>query len=210
MTKDIFVSFILDETGSMEIAWQETIDGFNSYIKELKDGEGKNVRFSLTQFNADKVEVVHDAVKLKKVKELTKESYRPYNMTPLYDAIAVTIKRTADKAGKNPVLFVIMTDGEENSSREYGLVDIQKMIEKRTKKGWTFTYLGANQDSWAVGSRMGLAAGNVINFAQANTKQAMAGAAMAASSYAASGGAQSRSLWADAGVDEDELTKEQT
>ncbi len=110
VSKNTIVSFILDETGSMEVCRDATISGFNEYKNGLK-GNGK-VKFTLTKFNTDRTKVVYDAVDLKDVKDLTRNTYMPNAMTNLYDAIAVAINLVEVKGKSKPrMLFVIMTDG---------------------------------------------------------------------------------------------------
>lgn len=197
----VFVSFVLDETGSMQVCKSETISGYNEYIKKLAD-EHKNIRFTLTQFNASKLQVIHDAVKIKDVPELTDETYRPDNLTPLYDAIATTIKHTEKKAKDNPVLFVVMTDGEENASREYDFRSVQALIAE--KDSWTFVYLGANQDAWVVGTKMGIAGKNTMSYNTGKTWQTMSAMAGASSRWAGLATVdEADDFWKD--VDKEEL-----
>lgn len=206
MAKKVFVSFVLDETGSMQVCKKETIDGYNEYIIKLAQ-EHKNIRFTLTQFNANKLQVVHDAVKIGTVPEMTGETYRPDALTPLYDAIATTIRRTEKKAGKDAVLFIVMTDGEENASKEHDFKSVQALIEE--KSDWTFVYLGANQDAWAVGTKMGIAAGNTMSYAQNKTGQTMSAMTQASVRFvtqaAQSDEFKTKNFWKDANVDEDDL-----
>ena len=206
MAKKVFVSFVLDETGSMQVCKKETIDGYNEYIIRLAQ-EHKKIRFTLTQFNANKLQVVHDAVKIGTVPEMTGETYRPDALTPLYDAIATTIRRTEIKAGKDAVLFIVMTDGEENASKEHDFKSVQALIEE--KSDWTFVYLGANQDAWAVGTKMGIAAGNTMSYAQNKTGQTMSAMTQASVHFvtqaAQSDEFKTKNFWKDANVDEDDL-----
>jgi Mg-chelatase subunit ChlD len=206
MAKKVFVSFVLDETGSMQVCKKETIDGYNEYITKLAQ-EHKKIRFTLTQFNANKLQVVHDAVKIGTVPEMTGETYRPDALTPLYDAIATTIRRTENKAGKDAVLFIVMTDGEENASKEHDFKSVQALIEE--KSDWTFVYLGANQDAWAVGTKMGIAAGNTMSYAQNKTGQTMSAMTQASVRFvtqaAQSDEFKTKNFWKDANVDEDDL-----
>jgi uncharacterized protein YegL len=190
----------------MQVCKKETIDGYNEYIIKLAQ-EHKNIRFTLTQFNANKLQVVHDAVKIGTVPEMTGETYRPDALTPLYDAIATTIRRTEKKAEKDAVLFIVMTDGEENASKEHDFKSVQALIEE--KDDWTFVYLGANQDAWAVGTKMGIAAGNTMNYAQGKTVQTMSAMTQASVRFVAqaveSDDYRTKSFWKDANVDEDDL-----
>jgi hypothetical protein len=163
----MFVSVVLDETGSMNSVLDATISGYNEYIGKLRKSKGK-ILLSLTKFDSNKIEHVFNGEDIKNVPDLNKDTYRPGAMTPLYDAIAHTIKETETKLCslrvKPKVLFVIITDGEENSSREFTREKVNEMIKTMTTKKWSFVYLGANQDAWAVGSLLGIAKGNTLNF----------------------------------------------
>ncbi len=175
------VGFLLDETGSMMSISQATVSGFNEYIQTLKN-KGNAVDFSLARFNS--LKFVNDPVRpIADVPEL--KDYAPNNGTPLYDSIAKLVKQLEnEKTTKDTkVLMVIMTDGEENESKEFDRKKIMELIKGKEKAGWTFTYLGANQDSWAVGGQMGMSTGNSVNFAA--TSQGIKTAFMAASNMTA-------------------------
>lgn len=185
---ETLVTFVLDETGSMSVCRDATISGFNEYIETLKrDAKGK-VLFTLTKFDSIKVQVVHNAVDIKDVQKLTTETYVPGELTPLYDAIHTAIKNTEDKvnmmAKKPQVLCVVMTDGEENASKECSRARIFEVIKAKEKEGWRFVYLGANQDAWAVGQAIGLAKGNVVNYSVNKTDKAFRMMALNTVAYA--------------------------
>lgn len=205
--KNTVVNFVLDETGSMQSVKEETISGFNAYIAELVKNAKAKVWLTLTQFNSQKIEVVYNMVNIIDVHDLTAETYRPANFTPLYDAIGQTIRTTEDalklKRGKPAVLCVIMTDGEENASKEWTKDKIFNLIEEKTKEGWTFVFLGADQDAYAVGAGMGIAKGSVANYAgtPVETSAVMRKAGMATSSYLADGSKQTADFF---GKDDDD------
>jgi Mg-chelatase subunit ChlD len=132
----INVMFVLDETGSMELIKDETVKSFNNYIKELKKSKNsKKIKFSLLRFDSTKVDLYYDNVKLKEVKKLT--DYKPGCMTPLYDALGKAI----NSIDNDICIVVVLTDGEENSSKEFNYQQIQKLIEEKQSKGWEFIYL---------------------------------------------------------------------
>jgi hypothetical protein len=191
--KKVLVSFILDETGSMEVVKQQTISGFNEYIQTLrKDKNSKDMLFTLTKFNSDKVEVVSDGVELEKVITLDSKNYKPSALTPLYDAIGATINslEAKVKGKKQAVLVVIQTDGEENASKEFTREKIFTLIDDKKKLGWTFAFLGADQDAWQVSSQLGIAVGNTMNYVSADTSKTLRGMATATVGYVSSGGQQ--------------------
>jgi uncharacterized protein YegL len=195
--KKILINFILDETGSMLNIQDKTISGFNEYVASLCKKNEDDIRMTLTKFNSTKVDIAYANRPIKEVKKLSHATYRPDALTPLYDAIAKTIKRIEkDVTKRTNVLTVIMTDGYENDSREYKREDIFKMIKDKEQVGWSFVYLGANQDSWAAGQAMGLKKGNVADYNQRRTKRTfrvLAGATMGYAMSVSSGTSASTS-----------------
>ena len=149
--KDII--FILDESGSMESMGKEPIDSINNFVKEQRDANS-DATFTLYKFN-NTVRVSFNDTPLSDITEF--KDYHPSNMTALYDAIgnAIVVKKNSE-TNKN-VICVILTDGYENSSKTYTCKDIKKMVkEMETEYGWTFIYLGANQDAMYEGSKVGI------------------------------------------------------
>jgi len=200
-----FVSFVLDETGSMGCVRDQTISGFNEYVQGLRNGGGK-FSFTLTKFNEAKVEIVHHAVELKDVKNLTVETYVPANGTPLYDAIGRTIRSVEGKCGKDAVIIAIMTDGQENASKEFTRDAIFKLIDEKQKAGWVFMFLGSDKDSYIGGISLGISAKNTVVFNQANTVGVLRDVAHTHTSYANSSkcarSAMSCNMISDAHVEE--------
>ena len=202
MTKKLNISFVLDETGSMYPFKEETIAGFNKYLKEVKkERKGKDTSFTLTLFNTAYTEVLYDAIPLKDVEKLNNDTYNPDHATPLYDAIGKTISSLEKSVGKDKAIVVIFTDGEENASTEWTLDGIRKKIEEKQGDGWAFVYLGANQDAWQVGSSMGVDTSNISTYDPTKTGKALGVARSATVAYAASGGAQASGLISDEDIE---------
>lgn len=206
--KETFITFILDETGSMATCFEGTVSGFNEYIQTLK-AKKLNAKFTLTKFDSEKFEVVHSAVPLKEVKKLSRENYRPRAMTNLYDAIAKTIKEAETAIGKSKanVLCVVMTDGQENASKEYTREKLSQLIKQKEKDGWTFVYLGANQDSFQEAGALGYAAGNTVNYKSSDrgTQSAFRHMSVNTVAYASRGGGQTANFFCGKkDIDEDE------
>jgi len=201
--KQINVCLVLDETGSMGTVWDQTISGYNEYLALLKK-QGGTV-FTLIKFDSTKVETVHDAVPIEDVPELTRDTYIPGQMTPLYDAIGRTIKTVDSLKGKSNVIFTVLTDGYENASVEYTQRQVFDMITERKDKGWTFAFLGANQDAWAVSQGLGMSKGNTMTFNQAKTSQTFRGLATATAYSINAGAVYTDTLFEDADVDEAEV-----
>jgi hypothetical protein len=172
MAKTIKQKFILDESGSMLSQQQVVIDGFNEQLDMMKKEEATGeVKYlvSLTKFS-EKVEKVFTDVPLADVKRLTKEDYAPNGGTALFDAIGATIS-TAGR-GETDVMVSIMTDGHENSSKEWKHSAIKTLIQLRERENkWGFVYFGANQDAFSAASSIGMS--NAVNYAVANTGMAM-------------------------------------
>jgi len=164
----LYVTLILDETASMDECKGAAIAGFNQYVARLRD-EPAETRVTLTLFNSRKTEVRYQAMPVTRVQDLDVETYRPQDTTPLYDAIGrtLTAARQEVPAGARR-LCVILTDGEENASKEYSRAQIFDMIKAYENEGWTFLYLGANHDVWAAGEDLGIGGDNLISFCRAN------------------------------------------
>lgn len=208
------VAFLLDRTGSMASVKNETIGGFNGYLDELlKKEESKQIRFSLTQFDTVSIDRVHDCVPLSKVAKLNDKTYEPRGGTPLYDAIGKTIREIQNKVNGDKVLFVVLSDGEENSSSEWNQSTIKALIkEKEDKDKWTFSYIGVGPEAWAANERLAagtIGASNVLRATRGeNTKKAYGLMATATMMRCNSAGGQSlASCYAGQQLDEDKWVK---
>jgi len=156
------VTFILDESGSMDSVRNETIKGFNSYIKNLSEDETTTL-VSLITFNGNGIDLVYGIKDIHDVDGLDQSSYHPRAATPLLDAVGEGIKLTEDYerhfTGNLDVIITILTDGHENSSKEYNRFQISKLIEKKQEEDWDFIFLASNQEAWATGESMGVRPG---------------------------------------------------
>jgi uncharacterized protein YegL len=154
--------FILDKSGSMSGLESDTIGGFNANLKAHKDLGGE-VRVTTALFS-DTCELLHDRLDIQAVTPMTEEEYQVGGYTALLDAVGETIgkirkarEQTAEEFRVEKVIFVIITDGQENSSREYSYGDIKKLIEHQQKKhAWEFIFLGANIDAFAEAGKLGI------------------------------------------------------
>lgn len=159
---------ILDRSGSMSSIMDDSIGGFNTFIKQQKELPDK-ATLTVALFD-DKYELLYDNVDIKDVKEITNQEWFPRGTTALYDAIGKTIndvKLNHAKLGveaPSKVLVCVVTDGHENDSKEYSKYDIQKLIENCEKDDWNFIYLAANQDAFSVGSSFGISGGNTFTY----------------------------------------------
>ncbi len=162
MKYDTELVFILDRSGSMRGLETDTIGGFNEMIEKQKKIESPCV-VSTVLFD-DQFEVLHNRMNLCEIKEMNKNDYYVRGTTALLDAIGrsiqkiSTIHRKLDTSEKpEKTLFVIITDGMENASKEYDYASIKRMIElEKNDFGWEFIFLGANMDAISVAEQMGI------------------------------------------------------
>ena len=171
--------FILDCSGSMFGMVSDTIGGFNRVLAENRAMPG-GCTVTTVLFN-DKTSVLHDHLPIAGVKELTEKEYCPGGMTALLDAVGMAIAKidgiqahTAESERAEKVQFVIITDGLENSSREYSLEQIRSLISARKEKGWDFLFLGANIDAVKVAGGLGIAPDRSVEMLQDKQGYAMA------------------------------------
>lgn len=159
---------VLDRSGSMSNIINDSIGGFNEFLKQQKALPDK-ATITVVLFD-DKYDLLYDNVDIKNAEELTNKVWCPRGTTALYDAIGKTInneKANFARLGKEKpakVLVCVVTDGYENASKEYKREDIQKLIKNCEKDDWNFLYLAANQDAFAVGAGFGISYGNTITY----------------------------------------------
>lgn len=164
------VIFILDRSGSMSGLEADTIGGFNSMIEKQKKEEGE--AYISTVLFDDCTEVLYDRVPVSKVEPMNDKQYYVRGCTALLDALGGAIhhignvhKYARDEDRPEKTLFIITTDGMENSSRQYSYDKVKRMVEKQKKKyGWEFLFLGANIDAIEVAGKFGIAANRAINY----------------------------------------------
>lgn len=162
--------FILDMSGSMQPLAGDTIGGFNSMLGKQRREPGKAL-VSTVVFNA-KSRVIHDRVPLENVPELTVSEYIPGGCTALLDAVGGAVHHIGNihkYARKEDVpdktLFVITTDGMENSSRLYSQHRVKSMIERQQSRyGWEFIFLGANIDAVQTAGDIGIDRRNAVDY----------------------------------------------
>lgn len=162
--------FILDKSGSMGGLEADTIGGYNAMLKKQKMIKGEcNITTALFD---NHYELVHDRIDIKGVSAITENEYVVGGSTALLDAIGRTInkirnvqKHTAHDYCAEKIIFVIITDGEENSSKEYSVEQIKKMIShQKNSYGWEFIFLGAGIDAVETAVNYGISEDRAQNF----------------------------------------------
>lgn len=164
------ISFVLDRSGSMRTIKPDTIGGFNQFLEDQKKAPGK-ATMTLVQFD-NEYEVLQSMVDIQAIPPLTDATFVPRGSTALLDAIGRTINETGKSLGDMPeterpekVLFVILTDGQENSSVRFSNPKINEMItHQRGTYKWEFVFLAANQDAIATAARMGIGAASAMTY----------------------------------------------
>lgn len=199
MTKKMHVVFLLDETGSMMVNKNQTILGFNEYVDGLRGSKNADrARFSRIRFNSNRIINDFRGVRLSEVPTLGQDTYNPQALTPLYDAIAQGINLVQELVGgKDTVLFVIQTDGEENSSTHYTREQIFRLIDEKKALGWTFVFLGADQDAYLASSSIGIPRMNTMSYAGEKTQVTFRNAGLVGASYLDSGGQQTSEFFGE-------------
>jgi uncharacterized protein YegL len=164
------IVFILDRSGSMCGLEPDTIGGYNSMIEKQKNEEGEAL-ISTVLFD-NETEVLHDRVPIGKIEPITEKEYFVRGSTALLDAVGGAIHHIAnihkyarEEDVPEKTLFIITTDGMENSSREYSYDKVKKMVEKRKEKDhWEFIFMGANIDAVSVANKFGVDRSRAVRY----------------------------------------------
>lgn len=162
--------FILDRSGSMSGLEKDTIGGFNSMIEKQKKQDGECI-VSTVLFD-DECQVIHDRVSLENIKPMTEDDYYVQGCTALIDAIGGAIhhignvhKYARPEDVPENTIFIITTDGQENSSRRYSSSRVKHMIERQKEKfGWEFLFIGANIDAVETAKHYGIDRDRAVNY----------------------------------------------
>jgi uncharacterized protein YegL len=174
------IVFVVDRSGSMQSIATDMIGGFNQFIETQKEDKTGECIVSFIQFD-DIVETVYKNVNVNNVQDLTDKTYSPRNCTALYDAVGKTIEDLAGDLEKleedqkpEKTWVVILTDGLENASVKYDQKKVRELITHYQQSyNWVFSYIGANQDSWATGGGIGINAANTLNYASTGDEKSI-------------------------------------
>lgn len=164
----VLVNFIQDRSGSMGSVWPETLNGYKSFVEDLqKKGreDGVDYLFSLTVFDTV-VDCPFIAEAIDNIKPDGLAAFGPRGSTALYDAVGKTVENiSADSKGADKIIVVIVTDGQENSSREWSKDALNQVIAGKLDLGnWTFTYLGTQPETWDDAQALGIAVGATAGY----------------------------------------------
>ena len=162
--------FILDKSGSMSPLVDDTIGGFNSLLKKQKNEKGQCV-VTTVLFNQS-IQILHNRIPIEDVKNMTEKECQPMGSTAILDAMGYTIDKIKNDHVNTPkekrpdkVLFAIITDGAENSSKEYNIKQVKNSVTTcQELLGWEFIFLGANIDAIETASTFGIHASRAANF----------------------------------------------
>ena len=177
----VFNVIILDRSGSMECIRQAAVDGFNETLAGIKKAQEKFADtqdhfVSLVTFCSCETKHVYDKTPVAEAKPLNIEDFQPCCTTPLYDAMGMTLTSTHKHVQgmmDSMVVVTIITDGMENASREYNGQAIKELVERLRGEGWTFTYMGSNQDSVEVAMSMSIRNARNFDYSNEGTRASM-------------------------------------
>jgi len=161
---------ILDRSTSMGVIIDQAINGFNEFLIGQQNCEGK-ASMTTVMFDSS-YEKLYENIDIHKVEKFNRKTYSPRGCTALYDAIGVTIDEEIDNLGEitlkdrpDKTLCVILTDGEENSSKQYNQSKIKTLVDDMKENfNWEFIFLAANQDAALAATSIGISTGNSMTF----------------------------------------------
>ena len=157
--RNLDVVFVIDKSGSMSGSEANTISSFNEYIeREYKNNYKTNVT---TVLFSDDYNYLYRRKNIKSIKKMTNSDYVVGGCTALYDSLGNAIDYM-DECNTDKVMFIVITDGYENASRNYNHTKICNMIKKHNN--WEFIYIGADIDSYAIGGALGIKKENIANY----------------------------------------------
>jgi uncharacterized protein YegL len=161
--KRVIAAIVLDASGSMDRVKSATISGVNEWIEDQRRSTETLMDAVLVQFNSQ-VRSNLAIVPVASLPLLSPITYAPQGNTALLDAVGTAI-RQLDSYDADAYLVYIVTDGEENASREFTQAQIRTMVTEREARGtWSFVFLGANIDAWLSASALGMQRGNVAQY----------------------------------------------
>lgn len=179
------IAVVMDESGSMSPVQNQTIAAFNEFVLGQKNAskDAGKAYLTLVKFDAPNIHTVYANRPIEEVPDLNTETYSPNGGTNLLDAVGHTLAKVQNELGRHAnvedrpgVIVLIMTDGEENGSRQFTSDEIKKMVKSAEQSDWTFTFLGANIDAFQAGAQLGMAHHNTLQYSVNNMAGTMAAA----------------------------------
>lgn len=165
-----YIDILLDETGSMASCHAATVSGFNEFIAEQKTIEG-SCYLTLTKFDSSGIKTPYVNLALDLVPNL---SFHPGATTNLYDVVGKRVRDLLAQNRNGRSLVVIITDGEDNASREFNVHSVKAMVEDALSRGVSFLYFGAGSRAEQIGRAMGIPASAIRVFDTARMGETMA------------------------------------
>ena len=167
---NIYHLIILDESGSMASIARQAISGLNETLGGIRAAKRSNPEqnhfVSIVSFEGDGVrgvKTIRERIPIERIQDIAMSEYHPGACTPLYDAMGVSINRLIKAIPEGDIALVtVITDGMENSSEKYSGRYVKNLVSRQREKGWTFAYIGANQDAVEVANELGIH--NALNF----------------------------------------------
>lgn len=167
---NIYNVIILDESGSMTAIYDQALSGINEVLSGIRKNQeefpDQQHYVSIVTFEGNGIAGIktrRDRLPIGKVGDFTQKDYRPGGCTPLYDAMGKTLNELEGQiSADDRVMATIITDGYENASEEYSGKAVKALISRLREKGWTFAYIGANQDAVEVARDLNI--DNALNF----------------------------------------------
>ena len=177
----VFNVIILDRSGSMNNIRHAAVSGFNETLAGIKKAQEKFAEtqehfVSLLTFCSCSMHYVFDKTPVSETRPLEMYEFEPCCTTPLYDAMGFTLtamRRHVRDIEDSVVVVTIITDGYENASREYRQGAIKSLVEQLRGEGWTFTYMGANQDAVEVAESLSIRNSRNFDYSNEGTRASM-------------------------------------
>ena len=183
-TLDAYI--LLDRSGSMSQRWSEALGSINAYVKELAKGSATVTLATFDSVGDMKYEVLRDAVPSAEWKDVTDADAQPRGGTPLLDAIGRAVSAIESRPGDKKIL-IVMTDGEENQSREMNKVSAKAALDRFEKRGWQVVFLGADFDAFGQAATVGVQNAKVMRLNSGSYVAAMADLGSKSRAYTSGG-----------------------
>lgn len=164
-----FIDFLLDETGSMGSCANQTKTGFNEFVASQREAEGYCF-LTLAKFDSSGIRVPYENLDVNLVPNL---SFYPGAATNLYDCIGLRLKQAIEQKREGKSLFVVLTDGDDNSSREYNLEKVKSLVQEASDHNITVIYMGPKNNAYDIGTKMGIQEGNIFPFNTSEMSKSM-------------------------------------